>query len=152
VAPGPRKLKLTFDVQPQNAMANVKITVDGQDIDGLSTEIDVPAGVEHKTVHVIAKAPGFADYTQDPDVIKDNETTDANVAFTMQKGKSSLAAAAPPVATPTPPVATPAAAKPTPPPPPPQNVTPTPRPNPPGNTPKPNPPKKKKGNDGLIDI
>ncbi|HET9621723.1 MAG TPA: hypothetical protein VFP84_10170 [Kofleriaceae bacterium] len=109
-APEAKKVKVAFEVKPESLRNTVKLSVDGKDIDGLSTEIALEPGVDHKSVHFVAKAPGFADYTSDSNITsKEGETSEATVAFEMVKGKSTLGAA---VAT-TPPAGTGSAATPT---------------------------------------
>ncbi len=91
---------LKIDIQPEDAAKVAKVTIEGQDIDGVAFELDMTQAFKDATkdlkpdakkpevkkeVKVVVKAAGFRDFTSKVDVVAERDTT---FKVTMQKKSS----------------------------------------------------------------
>jgi hypothetical protein len=82
--PAVKPTKLVVEIKPDAAAQSAKILVDGKEIAGATTEIDLDPGTTKKKVKVLVKATGYRDIEQEIEL--EGESTTLKLELT--KGRS----------------------------------------------------------------
>jgi hypothetical protein len=133
--PAAETTKLIVEVKPDAAAQVAKLYIDGKEMSGMTTDIELPAGTTKKKVVVAIKAPGYKDAEQEVDVEGESTTLKLELAKGPRPTVDGATPAPSTTATPSPP--------------PPANTGTKPSGTKPSGT---KPSGKKTGNGGLIDI
>ncbi len=94
--PTVKSTKLVVEIKPDAVAQTAKILVDGKEIDGATTNIELDPGTTKKKVKVVVKAPTYKDVEQDIEVEGESTTLKLELSRALRSPQAADSASAPP--------------------------------------------------------